>query len=425
MTRLLDDDVCYRALSARDRRFDGWFFVGVTSTGIYCRPSCPSVMPRKRNVRFFLTSAGAQRAGFRACKRCRPDTAPGSPEWNRRGDVVGRAMRSIADGIVDREGVAGLAGRLGYSPRHLQRLLAAEVGAAPRDLARARRSETARVLLETTGLRLAEVAFAAGFNSVRQFNHTMREVYGEPPSALRARARARGGAVTAQRRRGGGGRVPGSVVLRLAYRPPFPVSVLFSFLAERAVTGVEEGGLGWYRRALSLPHGGGVVMVREKAPGEGSLTCELVIDDLRDLTAGVERVRRLLDLDADPAAVLEVLGDDPVLGPAVRAVPGLRIPGHVDGNELAVRAVLGQQVSVAGARSLAGRLAAGYGEPLVAPVGGVVRRFPRADVLAGLSPADLPMPSSRGRALIGLCELLASGRVVLDASADRTRSPPS
>ncbi len=183
-----DDDPRYRAMQARDVRFDGWFFVAVTSTGIYCRPSCPSVMPRRDRVRFYPTSAAAQRGGFRACKRCRPDTAPGSPEWNRRGDVVGRAMRSITDGIVDREGVAGLARRLGYSPRQLQRLLVTEVGAGPLELARAQRAETARVLLETTDLKAADVAFAAGFGSVRQFNDTVRSVFGEAPTAMRDRA---------------------------------------------------------------------------------------------------------------------------------------------------------------------------------------------------------------------------------------------
>jgi len=406
----LDDEVCYRALAARDRRFDGWFFVGVTSTGIYCRPSCPSVMPKRRNVRFFPSSAGAQRAGFRACKRCRPDTSPGSPEWNRRGDVVGRAMRSIADGVVDREGVTGLAGRLGYSCRQLQRLLVGEVGAGPRDLARARRCETARILLETTTLRLAEVAFAAGFNSVRQFNDTMRAAYGEAPSAMRARAGRHAG------HRPGG---PAGVTLRLAYRAPFDAETLFSFLAARAAPGLEQGDATWYRRSLSLPHGGGVATVRAPGGAEPSLSCELLLDDLRDLTAAVERMRRLLDLDADPDAVADVLGSDPLLGPSVRARPGVRIPGHVDGVELAVRAVLGQQVSVAGARNLAARLAGEHGESLPTPVGSVVRRFPSAATLAALSPSQLPMPLARARALVGLCELVADGGLTLDGSADR------
>ncbi len=416
-----DDEVCYRALVARDARFDGWFFAGVTSTGIYCRASCPSVKPRRDRVRFFATSAAAQRAGFRACKRCRPDTAPGSPEWNRRGDVVGRAMRSIREGVIDREGVAGLARRLGYSPRQLQRLLVAEVGAGPLELARAQRAETARILLETTDLRIAEIVFAAGFGSVRQFNDTVREIFGEPPRAMRERARrsARGGQSPRPVGRGATRSMSGphSVTLRLAYRQPFPLTVLLAFLADRAVPGVEEGNAEYYRRALSLPHGAGVATVRDG--GDGTLRCSLQLDDLRDLTLAVQRVKYLFDLDSDPAAVVEVLGTDPVLGPSVARLPGLRIPGHVDGSELAVRAVLGQQVSVTGARTLAGRLALGHGRALSVAVGSVQREFPAVDTIAGLSAADLPMPGARGRALIGLAEALASGRLALDGTVDR------
>jgi AraC family transcriptional regulator of adaptative response / DNA-3-methyladenine glycosylase II len=414
-----DDEVCYRALVARDARFDGWFFAGVTSTGIYCRASCPSVKPRRDRVRFFATSAAAQRAGFRACKRCRPDTAPGSPEWNRRGDVVGRAMRSIREGVIDREGVAGLARRLGYSPRQLQRLLVAEVGAGPLELARAQRAETARILLETTDLRIAEIVFAAGFGSVRQFNDTVREIFGEPPRAMRERARRTAGGGHSRRPlgRATGMAGPHSVTLRLAYRQPFPVAVLLAFLADRAAPGVEEGDAEYYRRALSLPHGAGVTTVRDG--GDGTLRCSLQLDDLRDLTSAVQRVKYLFDLDSDPAAVFELLGTDPVLGPAVAGLPGLRIPGHVDGSELAVRAVLGQQVSVTGARTLAGRLALAHGRALSVAVGSVQREFPTADAIAGLSTADLPMPRARGRALIGLAETLASGRLALDGTVDR------
>lgn len=404
-------DLYYRALAARDSRFDGWFFAGVTSTGIYCRPSCPSITPRPDRVRFFATSAAAQRSGFRACKRCRPDASPGSPEWNRRGDAVGRAMRAIADGVVDREGVLGLASRMGYSSRQLQRLLVSEVGAGPLELARAQRAETARILLETTDLRAAEVAFAAGFGSVRQFNDTVRQVFAESPTEMRARA---------ERGHRASGSAPGSalsVSLRLAYRSPFPVAELLSFLVVRAVPGVEEGGVDWYRRSLRLPRGGGVATLRWS--GDGILRCHLQLDDLRDLTCAVRRLRRLFDLDADPAAVAEVLGGDRVLGPAVAARPGLRIPGHVDGSELALRAILGQQVSVAGARTIAGRLAAAYGEPLASPVGSVLTRFPAPDAIAALDPASLPMPASRARALLGLAGRLASGSIRLDPGADR------
>jgi AraC family transcriptional regulator of adaptative response / DNA-3-methyladenine glycosylase II len=436
----LDPEVCYRALKARDARFDGCFFTGVTSTGIYCRPSCPSILPRRDHLRYYPTSAAAQRAGFRACKRCRPDTAPGSPEWNRRGDVVGRAMRSINDGVVDREGVTGLAGRLGYSARQLQRLMVAEVGAAPLELARAQRAESARLLIETSDLRVAEVAFAAGFGSIRQFNDTVRAVFGESPTAMRERARRRrreelAGALTRGAalhdvpdgtgslvRPGAAGRHltasgPVSVSIRLAFRQPFPVGVLFAFLAERAVPGLEEGGEGWFRRALSLPHGAVVATVT--GGSDGAVRCALQLDDLRDLTTAVRRVRQLFDLDADPAAIAQVLGTDCVVGRAVARLPGLRIPGHVDGSELAVRAVLGQQVSVPGARTVAGRLVLEHGRPLAAPVGTVAREFPGPHVIAGLSPPDLPMPGARARALIRLCEELSSGRLDLEPGADR------
>ncbi|MGH9294166.1 MAG: DNA-3-methyladenine glycosylase 2 family protein, partial [Acidimicrobiales bacterium] len=423
----LDGDLCYRALSARDARFDGWFFVGVTTTRIYCRPSCPSVLPRRDRVRFFRVAAGAQRAGFRACKRCRPDASPGSPEWNRRGDVVGRAVLSILDGVVDREGVAGLARRLGYSSRQLQRLLVAELGAGPVELARAQRAETARILLETTTLKSAEVAFAAGFGSVRQFNDTINTVYGETPTALRHRAR-RAEQTIARRQRApvgipgvsgipGLSGAPGRVRLRLAYRAPLPLGQVFSFLATRAVPGAEEGDASYYRRSMWLPHGSAVATVRA---GDGdSLSCELSLSNLRDLPAAVRRVRHLLDLDSDPAAVVEALGADTVIGAAVTAHPGLRIPGTTDGDELAARAVIGQQVSVAGARTVAARLVAQFGADVAAPVGSVVRHFPTSQVLAGLSPDELPMPQARGRALIGLCELVASGRLHLDPGADR------
>ncbi|HEY0700610.1 MAG TPA: bifunctional transcriptional activator/DNA repair enzyme AdaA, partial [Micromonospora sp.] len=213
----LDFERCYRAVDSRDQRFDGWFYTGVTSTGIYCRPSCPATTPKRPNVRFYPSAAAAQRAGFRACRRCRPDAAPGSPEWNVRADLVGRAMRLISDGLVDREGVPGLATRLGYTERHLHRLLTAELGAGPLALARAQRAQTARILMETTGLGLAEIAFAAGFGSVRQFNDTIREVYAGTPTELRGRSRH---AVSST----------GRLELRLPVRAPYAGAELLRFL---------------------------------------------------------------------------------------------------------------------------------------------------------------------------------------------------
>lgn len=404
---VMDHELCYRAVQSRDPRFDGWFITAVTSTGIYCRPSCPAVTPRRANVRFYPTAAAAQAAGFRACRRCRPDATPGSPDWNVRTDLVGRAMRLIADGVVDREGVAALAARLGYSERQLHRQLVAEVGAGPQALARAQRAQTARLLLETTDLQVSEVAFASGFASIRQFNDTVREVFTVTPTELRRQGMRRGHAV------------PGSVGLRLPYRAPFDGHGLLRFLGDRAVPGVEEHADGAYRRSLGLPHGAGVV---ELADGPGYVRCTLQLSDLRDLSAAVQRCRRLLDLDADPVAVDELLGADALLAPLVRERPGRRVPGHVDGDELAVRAVVGQQVSVAGARTLAGRVVARYGKRLTSPVGTLTHLFPTAAALADADPADLPLPTARRRAVLALARELASGGVRLDPGADRAEA---
>ena len=405
---LLDPDRCWRAIASGDSRFDGWIFCGVTSTGIYCRPSCPARTPKRANVRFYPAAAAAQGAGFRACKRCRPDAAPGSPEWDTRADLVGRAMRLIADGVVDREGIPGLASRLGYTERHVHRQLVAVAGAGPLALARAQRAQTARVLLETTDVPITEIAFAAGFSSVRQFNATVREIFAGTPSELRARTR-----------RDGRPEESGAVVLRLPYRAPLDAAGLLAFLGQRAVAGVEDQTYGVYRRSLRLPHGPGVV---ELAPGDGHVLARFVLSDLRDLPAAMQRSRALLDLDSDPQAVVDALGGDALLGHLVRADPGRRVPGHVDAHELAVRAVLGQQVSVAGAATLAARLTAVYGEPLERPLGAITHLFPSAAALAEVDPSDLPMPASRKRALIGLAEALATGDVVLDAGVDRAEA---
>lgn len=416
----MDDSARYEAVRSRDARFDGVFFTCVTSTGIYCRPSCPAVTPKRQNVRFSRSAAAAQADGFRACRRCRPDTVPGSAEWDVRADAVGRAMRMIADGVVDREGVSGLAARLGYSARQVQRQLTAEVGAGPVALARAQRGHTARLLLQTTALPVAEVAFAAGFSSVRQFNDTIREIYARTPVALR-----RDGPRDQSPERGSGARAGEGIALRLAYRGPYAAREIFDFLARRAVPGIEEaeGGPGarTYRRTLALPHGHAVIEVGE-CGGPGWLPCVLRLSDPRDLTTGVRRVRRLFDLDADPYAVAEHLGGDPRLGPSVAALPGLRSPGAADPAELAVRAVLGQQVTVAAARTLAGRLVAAYGTPLPASAaehGGPDRLFPGPEVLADAPLTELGMPQSRRDTLRTICAALAEGRVCLDPGADR------
>jgi len=423
------DDQRYQAAVSKDARFDGVFFIAVTSTGIYCRPSCPAITPKREHMRFYRSAAAAQDAGFRACKRCRPDASPGSPEWNIRADVVGRAMRLIADGVVDREGVAGLAGRLGYEQRQVRRLVTAELGAGPLAIARAQRAQTARVLIETTTLPLSEIAFAAGFASIRQFNATIHEVFAMTPTRLRE---ARSPRSPRPRRAAGAAGLtgplsdpaaPGVIRLRLAYRPPIDVGRMFGFLAARAIPGVESVEDGRYRRTLLLPNGTGILSVGEAAgvPGDaGYLECELQLDDLRDLTAAVQRCRRLLDLDADPQAVTASLAaSGPVLAPLALACPGRRVPGHVDGNELALRTVLGQQVSVAAARRLGARLVAAYGKPLERPDGSLTHCFPAADTLAAADPAALPMPRARAAALTSLAGALASGDLSLDPGAER------
>jgi|HubBroStandDraft_6_1064221.scaffolds.fasta_scaffold04263_4 AraC family transcriptional regulator of adaptative response / DNA-3-methyladenine glycosylase II len=419
-----DFEARYRVLGSRDHRFDGCFFVAVTSTGIYCRPSCPAIVPRRRNVRFYPTAAAAQSAGFRACLRCHPHASPGSPEWNRRGDLAARAMGLIADGLVDREGVRGLARRLAYSERHLTRQLTAELGAGPLALARAQRAQTARALIETTDLRLIDVAHAAGFASVRQFNDTVRAVYARTPTELRRRAPAlRNGSTPPA----DGGPLP--LTVRLPYREPLDWGRLVGFLGARAVPGVEAVVGDCYWRTLRLPHGHGVVAL---APAGGHLECRLRLADLRDLTAAVQRCRRLLDLDADPAAPAEHLAGDPLLAPLVRAAPGLRLPGAVDGAELAVRAVLGQQVSVAAARTAAARLTLALGEPLdgvawdppapsTAPSPPTLTHlFPSPDALAAAPRDVLPgAPARRLATLQALARLLAEGDLTIDPGSDR------
>ncbi|WP_328583900.1 DNA-3-methyladenine glycosylase 2 family protein [Streptomyces sp. NBC_00370] len=433
---MTDEETRYEAVTSRDARFDGVFFFAVETTGIYCRPSCPAVTPKRKNVRFFRTAAAAQGHGFRACRRCRPDAVPGSAEWNVRADVVGRAMRMIGDGVVDREGVPGLAGRLGYSTRQVQRQLNAELGAGPVALARAQRAHTARVLLQTTALPITDIAFGAGFASVRQFNDTVRQIYARTPSELRTESGTRLGTSRAPALAG--------VPLRLAFRGPYGARDVFDLFAREAIPGIEEitgtPGRRTYRRTLRLPHGPGVVSVDERtfgggatAPGRGLarghvpgpvqalgqtqtqthaqglgqapagrsgwLEARIQLGDLRDLTTAVQRLRRLLDLDADPYAVDERLGADPRLAPLVAARPGLRSPGAAEPEEYALRALLGQEAAV--------RLVETYGEDIPEPCGGLTRLFP-----APLALRDHPAAGP-------LAAALADGAVRLDPGADR------
>ena len=398
-----DDDLRWRAVQGRDPRFDGCFVLGVVTTGIYCRPSCPARTPLRRNVRFHPSAAAAQAGGLRACRRCRPDASPGTPAWDGRSDLAARAARLIADGVVDREGVDGLGARLGYSRRQVERALVAELGAGPLSLARAQRAQTARTLAETTDLSFADVAFAAGFGSVRQCNDTVREVFAATPTELRSR---RAGATSA----------PGSIALRLLFRAPLWPDSLLGHLAATAVPGVEEWRGGAYRRTLRLPRGNGIVAL---SANDGHIACRLTLTDLRDLAPAVARCRRLLDLDADPVAVDDLLAEDEVLAPWVAKAPGRRVPRTVDAHELALRAVLGQQVSTAAARTHAARLVQAAGDEIRDSEGGLTHLWPTAEAVAAVDPEVLRLPRARRACFLGLARALADGSVDLDPGADR------
>ena len=420
----------YRAMRARDARFDGQFITGVHSTGIYCRPSCPAVSPKPTNVSFYLTAAAAHEAGLRACKRCLPDAVPGSPEWDLRDDLAARAMRLIADGVVERDGVPGLAARLGYTPRHLTRVLTAELGAGPLALSRAHRAQTARALLTSTSLPVADVAFASGFGSIRQFNDTIRAVYERSPLELRATARLRhrGVAVPVVPAGAGSGSEPGAdaeadphgglVRLRLPARAPFDAAGVFHWLGTRALDGVEEAGPLHYRRALRLP--GGPALVRFEAGGDAdapSIDVEARLATLADLPPLVARVRRLFDLDADAVAIDEALAADPRLAASVAAVPGIRVPGCLDPHELVFRALVGQQVSVKAARTALARLAAELGEHVGGDGPSVL--FPTTAAIAEEGEHVLRGPAARIRTIVDVARRLETGDLVV--SADRER----
>ncbi|WP_353115312.1 AlkA N-terminal domain-containing protein [Microbacterium sp.] len=394
-------DERYRAISARDTRFDGQFVTAVRSTGIYCRPSCPARTPKPQNVTFYPTSAAAHEAGYRACKRCLPEAAPGSPDWNLRGDAAARAMRLIADGVVEREGVPGLAARLGYTPRHLNRLLGAELGAGPLALARAHRAHTARMLLTGTEMPIADAAFSAGFASIRQFNDTVREVFGMTPSELRTRRRA-GSADEA---------MAGTIDLVLPFREPFDAEGLFAWMAARALPGVEEAGPASFSRLLRLDGGPAWFALSLE---EGRLRLRARLSRLGDLAPLVARSRRLFDLDADPAAVDAALSAHDELSPLVGRVPGIRVPGAADPHEMLIRAMVGQQITVIAARTALTGLADALGERL--PDGGVL--FPTMTAIAERGAEVLRGPATRIRAITGAAAALAEGTLTLTVGDD-------
>lgn len=403
----------YRAVSSRDQRFDGQFITGVHSTGIYCRPSCPAATPKPVNVSFYLTAAAAHEAGLRACKRCLPDAVPGSPAWNMRDDLAARAMRLIADGAVERDGVPGLAGRLGYTPRHLTRVLVSELGAGPLALARAHRAQTARILLVNTALSMTDVAFAAGFGSVRQFNETIAAVYERTPSALRQST----------------SRAPDphhdsdahgtTITLQLPARAPFDGRGLLRFLGARAIGGVETATDHSYTRTVRLPHGPATVELSlagtDAAP---TVVCAATLSNLADLAPLVGRVRRLLDLDADSAAIDLALRSDPQLEASVLLTPGIRVPGTLDPEETLFRALIGQQVSVAAARTALTRLTLTLGDPLASDggspeVGAPSRLFPTSARIAADGRDVLRGPAARINAIVRVAAELERGDLVL------------
>ncbi|MBT8160231.1 MULTISPECIES: AlkA N-terminal domain-containing protein [Arthrobacter] len=399
----------YRAIDARDPRFDGQFYTAVRSTGIYCRPSCPARTPKPENVTFYETSAAAHEAGYRACKRCLPEAVPGTPAWNMRSDVAGRAMRLINDGALSRFGVEGLANKLGYSSRQLNRILHHELGAGPLSLARASRAQTARSLLVSTAIKLSDVAFAAGFNSIRQFNDTISEVFALTPTALRATA-------ASARQRGASHAT--SLTLNLPYREPFDRGI-FDFLAARAIPGIEIAGVDSYSRTLRLPHGDAVFTVEYDG---GTLTLAVGALDLHDLPVLLSRVRRLFDLDADPVAVDETLALDARIGGSVREIPGIRVPGAVDPQELLVRAMIGQQITVAAARTALSQLSdAGTRLPEGHPATtlGLDRLFPTAEEIARSGAGLLRGPRRRTDSVLAAAGAMAGGELDFDYGDDR------
>lgn len=401
---MLNADTCYRALESRDRRFEGRFVTAVLTTGIYCRPSCPAPLPRRKNVEFYPCAAAAEDAGFRACLRCRPDTSSMlAGAWGT-GATVSRALRLIDGGILSEGGVPLLAQRLGMSERHLRRLFEQHLGTTPLSIERTRRTHFARSLIEQTRLPISEVAFASGFSSLRRFNAAMRGTFHQTPSQLRGRVRASNA-------------TEGALELTLPYRPPLDFDALLAFLRVRAIPGVEEVTATGYRRVVGEASAPGVLDVRAGAPGVNALQLRLSGADPRRALEWVRKTRQLFDLDADPSRISAQLGRDALLQPSVRVRPGLRVPGAWNGFELAVRAILGQQVSVAGATSLSGKLVRAFGAPLNATGGALTHTFPSPEQLAEADIARaVGMPGTRAEAIRQLARATVERRVTLDGS---------
>ena len=393
----LDGDTCYRALTARDARFDGLFFVGVATTGIYCRPVCRARTPGRDRCAFYRSAAEAERASFRACFRCRPELSPGLGPVDAVSRLCAAAVARIEAGFLDEGSVDDLAAELGVSARHLRRATIAGLGVSPVALAEAQRTALAKQLLQDTALPLAEIAFASGFGSVRRFNAVFQDRFGKAPSAWRRAA--------------GGDAGRDAIALRLDYRPPLDWEALLAFLAQRAIPGVEAVKGGVYRRTVRLgARTGWVAVARDEA--KDALRAEVSLSLAGALLPLRAALRALFDLDAQPATIDAHLERDPDLAPYVKQRPGLRIPGAFDAFECSARTVLGQQVSVQAATTLSGRLAAALGEPAASPFPGLDRIFPSPASLAAIAEptlAALGMPGARARAILSLARAFAEG----------------
>ena len=400
----LDPDVCYRALAAHDPRFDGRFFVGVSSTRIYCRPVCSVRMPRRENCRFFPSAAAAEVAGYRPCLRCRPELAPGHASVDASEQLARGAVSLIEDGVLDAGGIEHLADRVGVTSRHLRRIFETQYGVSPIEYAQTQRLLLAKRLLTDTALPVTEVALASGFASVRRFNALFRTRYRMAPGRLRVHSEV--------------GALPATLAFELAFRPPYAWDAILEFLQARAIPGVEVVTGNAYARSVAVTHRGvdyaGRVEVR-RARRKQALMIAVSPSLARAVPAVLSRVKHAFDLTCDPAIVADALGAIAV------ANPGLRVPGTFDGFELAVRAIVGQQVSVRGARTVLGRIAAEFGEPLSAGHGEIVRLFPTASRLAEASPAGVArigMPLARARTIVTLASAVAAGELVLQPESD-------
>jgi len=403
----LDRTVCDRARRSRDARFDGKFFIAVTSTRIYCRPICPARSPKDENVRYYATAAAAEAAGFRPCLRCRPEASPGTPAWSGTSSVVSRALRLIGEGALDREGVEELADRLGVTARHLRRLFVQHLGATPIEVALTRRVHFAKKLLDETRLPIAQIAFAAGFGSLRRFNGEMKRTFSRTPTALRKLARKRVDSPECYR-------------FRLSYRPPYDWDQVIGFLAARATPGVELVEDNRYLRTIAIGGTTGTIAIRPAEQG-AALMLDVQFGEPRALLTIVERVRRMFDLGADPSAIAGELSGDPLLRRAAAAHAGIRTPGAWDAFEVTVRAILGQQISVKAATTIAGRIAARWGTPIrpadqqaSGPAAMLTHLFPTPDQFADAPLEQAGIISSRASTLRSLARAVRDGVVVFD-----------